>query len=392
MLSLITSSSESSTVKALEPVLRRHSASSEAERRLEPEVINAMLDAKVFDSLLPRAYGGLELEPLDAVKLFEAIARIDSSAGWLAANQSGLATLLSVLPEPAAAKILAPGRALFAGALFPPGAAVACEGGFRVSGQWPFGSGSDYATWMVGSAVWMDGEEPRMGPHGEPVMMVVVFPAADAEVIDTWDTVGMRGTGSKDIRVNDIFVPADRTWVIGPQDPPTGAFGAPIFRLGFWIISGLNAAVGLGIARAALDDLVSLAGKTPAYTGTALGDRPVIQDRVARATATLDAARSYLYLSIEDACEFVTHQPLLGPELGLPLSLAGVYAMEAAAQVVDMVHASAGTSAIRNELPFQRYLRDIRTLTQHAYSSTSRYQSIGKLLLGRETDWAFYAI
>ena len=392
MASLVTQPSTARIIEELQPVLTAYREQSERDRKLAPEVARAMIDAGVFQSLVPKAFGGMELDPVDALQLYEGIARIDASAGWIAANQSGIATLVSLLPEAAGPEIFGGGRVLFAGALFPPGSAEPVEGGYRISGRWPFVSGCDYANWMVGSAIIMDGGQPRIGPHGEPVMMAVVFPSNDATIVENWDTLGMRGTGSNDIMVNDAFVPEHRTWVVGSAEPAGSVFTAPIYRLGFWPVASVNASVALGIARAALEDLSALASKTPAYVMTSVGDRPVVQDRLARARAQLDAARSYVYLTIEDATENVRGGGMLDPVVGMSVSLAGTFAMEAAAAVVDDVHSMAGTSAIRNGARFQSYFRDIHTLTQHAYSSASRYESIGKLLLGKETDWAFYAL
>jgi alkylation response protein AidB-like acyl-CoA dehydrogenase len=377
-------------VKRIEPVLRQYADQAEAERRLAPEAAQAMFDAGVFGSLIPRALGGLEMDEHGAFTLYEEIARIDGSAGWLAANQSGLATLIANFPASAVQEMTAGGRSLFAGALFPPGMATPVEGGFRVTGQWPFGSGSDYANWMMGAALEMGENGPRMDEHGQPVMMAIFMPAREVEVLDTWHTLGMRGTGSKDIRATDVFVPTERTWVIAPNHMPEPPFTSSVYRLGFWPVAALQASVGFGIARAALDDFIALASKMPAYTMTSLGDRHTVQDRVARCKAQLEAARAYVRSTMDEAREYVSGGALLSPDLGLNLALAGSFGMDSAREVVDTVHGMAGTSAIRNEFRFQRYLRDIHTLTQHAFSSTSRYESIGKLLLGRETDWAFF--
>jgi alkylation response protein AidB-like acyl-CoA dehydrogenase len=150
--------------------------------------------------------------------------------------------------------------------------------------------------------------------------------------------------------------------------------------------------VTLGIARAAIDGLCQLAveGKTPSYTQTSIADRPVVQDRIARARAVVDAARSYIYATAAEAWAYVQTAPKLDMEHGLPLALAGSFGVEASVQAVDLVHACAGTSAIREERPFQKYFRDIHTLQQHAFSSASRFESVGKIMLGRESDWAFY--
>ena len=169
------------------------------------------------------------------------------------------------------------------------------------------------------------------------------------------------------------------------------AFTDGLTRMGIWWFSPLVASVSLGIARAALADLLDLSQrKTPSYTHVGLADKPIIQDKLARARAAVDAARSYLYSSLATADEIVRTEPKLSIEQGVPLALAGSYAVEAASYAVDVVHSCAGTSGIRNEQQFQRYFRDVHTITQHAFVSSARFESIGKLMLGRQSDWPFY--
>jgi alkylation response protein AidB-like acyl-CoA dehydrogenase len=223
------------------------------------------------------------------------------------------------------------------------------------------------------------------------VALIIHMPATDAEIIDNWDTLGMRGTGSHDFSVTDVFVPEHRVWPIGQVTPANFAFTDGLTRMGVWWFSPLVASVSLGIARAAIADLIELAQrKTPSYTHVGLADKPVVQDKLARARATVDAARGYLYGSLAAADEAVRTQPRLSLEQGIPLALAGSHAIEAACQAVDLVHSCVGTSGIRNEHSFQRYFRDVHTVSQHAFASPSRFESIGKLILGRESDWPFY--
>src|SRR5207249_4701278 len=130
--------------------------------------------------------------------------------------------------------------------------------------------------------------------------------------------------------------------------------------------------------------------KTPSYTQTGLADKPIAQDRIARARAYVDAARSYVYGTVEAAWEYATSGPRVDMEHGIPLALAGSFAMDAACHAVDLVHAVTGTTGIREERRFQQYFRDAHTVSQHAFSSASRFESLGKLMLGRESDWPFY--
>lgn len=379
-------------VAKVEPVLRKHAAQAEAERRLAPEAMNALIDAGVTRSLLPKRLGGLELDVLAGFRLIEELSYIDSAAGWVSLIAAGLTSFGGLLPPKAAEEMFSDPRAVLVGAWFPPGTAEPVQGGYRVSGHWAFGSGSNYATWLTGQALITENGVPKPGPDGNPQPLIVFFRADQAEVLDNWQAMGMRGTGSHDFRVQDIFVPNHRAWAMGPWEIKNPAYAGPLYRMAAWAIAPWQASVTLGIARAAIDGLLELAGagKTPSYTMTSIADRQVVQDRVARARAVVDAARSYIQVTATAALEFVQTAPKLDMEHGLPLALAGSFGIEASAQAVDLVHACAGTSAIRGERPFEKYFRDVHTLTQHAFSSPSRFESIGKLLLGRETDWGFY--
>jgi alkylation response protein AidB-like acyl-CoA dehydrogenase len=157
-------------------------------------------------------------------------------------------------------------------------------------------------------------------------------------------------------------------------------------------VVALLAPPALGVARAALDDLLELArSKTPSYTRSALGQRQVVQRQLAEAEAILGAGRAYLYETFRDIWEAMVEGAELDLAQKLRMQLAATHAMQAAAQVVNLVHAAAGASAIRNEYRFQEYFRNVHTMTQHAFTSASRYESVGAMMLGVESDWGFFA-
>jgi alkylation response protein AidB-like acyl-CoA dehydrogenase len=162
-------------VAQLEPVLRQHAATAEADRRLTPEAMAALIDAGVMRSLLPKSLGGLELDYLSALKLFEELSRIDSAAGWVGLIAAGIPIFAGLLPSAAAEEMLADPRVVCVGAWFPPGTAEPVQGGYRVTGQWAFGSGSNYATWFTGQALLTDQGVPRLGPDGHPLALIVFF-------------------------------------------------------------------------------------------------------------------------------------------------------------------------------------------------------------------------
>jgi alkylation response protein AidB-like acyl-CoA dehydrogenase len=202
----------------------------------------------------------------------------------------------------------------------------------------------------------------------------------------------MRGTGSHDFEVTDVWVPQHHTAPFAPLTQRDQPYDGPLYRLTVWPVVALLAPPALGVARAALDDLLELArSKTPSYTRSALGQRQVVQRQLAEAEAILGAGRAYLYETFRDIWEAMVEGAELDLAQKLRMQLAATHAMQAAAQVVNLVHAAAGASAIRNEYRFQEYFRNVHTMTQHAFTSASRYESVGAMMLGVESDWGFFA-
>ncbi|WKB54990.1 acyl-CoA dehydrogenase family protein [Eleftheria terrae] len=380
------------SVRELAPLLSQHAAGAEQERRLSPAVVEALARAGLYRLWVPREAGGLEVDPLTALAVFEAMARIDSAAAWNLTVSASAAPFLSWLPDDGVQEIFhGPATPVFSGGLFPPGQAVAADGGWRISGRWSFHSGCQAADWHLVSALVMQDGQPRIGPAGQPEQIIAALPARQARVLDTWHTLGMRGTGSHDVTASDVFVPARRAAPLLPPQRLASAFQGPLYRIGIWLAVVGLAPTALGIARAAIDALLALGRtKTPNYTQTPLHHRPVVQAQAARAEAWLGAGRAYLHEAVREAWQAAQ----AGERLQLPqkvkLQLATTHAIRAAAEAVDLVHEAAGTTAIREEQPFERHFRDVHVVTQHAFGSTSRYESAGRLLFGLEPDWAFF--
>ena len=381
------------SVQQIEPVIRAHAADAERERRLPDAVADAMRAHGLNRMMRPRALGGLEADPITAFQVIEEISRIDSAAGWNLQLTSAVDAFGAWFSDDGAKEIFGQLDTTLAGAFFPPRRAVPVDGGYRVTGQTPFASGAHQARWFMGLAQIHDGGAPRLTPDGTPVTLMTMCPANDAAIVDTWRTLGMRGTGSHDILMTDVFVPAHRAALLIPLDKPGSAYQGPLYKLTAWAAIAVLATVPLGIARAAIDDLLELAGrKAPSYLATPLRDRVNIQALVGEAEATLGAGRAYLYEALRE----VWDKALLGHVIDMPgkmkLQLAATYAAAAAAKVVDLVHTAAGTTGIRDEHRFQRHFRDAHTITQHAYISASRYESGGQYFLGVPIEWPFYGL
>ncbi len=382
-------------VQAIAPTIRRYAQEAEQARRLSRPVVDAMEQAGLYRMARAKAFGGLELDPVSMFQVVEEVARHDSAAGWNLQLSLVVDLVLAWLPDEGAAEILEGHPEVTCGTCFAltGGRATPVAGGYRVSGQWSFVSGAHNARWFAFLPRLMDGDEPRLNAQGVPMNVWAFVPADKARILDTWHTMGMRGTGSHDVAVSDIFVPEQHTAPLAPLERPGTAYQGPLYRLTIWPAVALLAPPALGVARAAIDDFLELARtKTPSYTGSLLGARQVVQRQVAQAEAALGAGRAYLYDTFRQIWQAAAQGAEITVERKMQMQLATTYATEAAAKAVDLIHAAAGTSAIRNEYRFQQYFRDVHTMTQHAYSSASRYESVGALMLGVESDWPFFTL
>ena len=382
-------------VRLIEETLRAHSAQAEMDRRLPAPVFEAMKQQGLYSLFRPRAFGGLEIDPITAFRIFEEVSRIDSAAGWNLQLAGGGEMFGPWFPDDGARESFGQPGATLAGSFFPAHKARPVEGGYVVSGRQSFVSGVNDADWVIGLANIFDddGGGPRLAENGAPVGLMTLCPASEFKIVDNWRTLGMRGTGSHDVEMENIFVPARRTAMLAPLEHPGSAYQGALYRMSVWpVVSGL-ATVALGIARAAIDDLLGMAGrKTPAYTARTLRDRELVHRAVGEAEATLGAARAFLYEALQGAWD----RALAGERIDMPrkmkLQLAATHAAQSAARVVDLVHAAVGASGIREEQRFQRHFRDAHTITQHAFISASRYDSGGQYYLDVPIEWPFYGI
>ena len=350
-----------------------------------------MFDAGLFAMLAPTAYGGLEMHPVEVMRVWEAVARIDSAAAWNLVMNQVIAGFAAWLPAEGAEELFGDGPTTVAGAFFPPQPATRVEGGWRITGQVPFASGCHNAKWLAMPAVEMDGDEPKIDPAtGEPAVFGAFFARAEAEILDTWHTFGMRGTGSADIAVKDLFVPDRRTMPVAPLEKPAPGFEGPLFRMVPWTSILGEATVSVGVAAAAVDEVIHLvATKTPAFNVTPLREQQLAQQSVGKAKARVEASRDTLYRAAEAAYDDAATGSLLSTDSKIRLQLAVSFAAEACAEAVRFVNEAAGSSAIRLGSPFERHFRDAHVLTQHSSKSSPRYASVGRLLFGLENDWVW---
>ena len=377
-------------VRDLEPILRKFAPMAEADCNVPKEAIDAIREAGLFRIWIPEKLGGWDVDPVTACRIFEDIARIDSAASWSVQMSNGVTALGRFFGDQAVAEIYAGGSKILADAFAPPGAAVPVEGGYRFTGQFPFGSGCRHADWFMALGLVTDDGQPRM-VEGNPVIRIMAFPMAEAEVVDNWDTLGMRGTGSDDVKVEDLFVPEYLTAALAPIEGAANAAWSPAMNnMSVWHIIASIATTPLGVAATALEEFVAVAkAKTAAYQTETVDRHSLSHYRLGEARATLNAARAGLYDAMAKAWEDAQAGTFITAERKCDLQLAGSFAARAARDAVELIAASAGANAFRHSSSLTRHLRDLRTTTQHAYISTDRYEDVGAITLGQTQKWGF---
>jgi alkylation response protein AidB-like acyl-CoA dehydrogenase len=334
---------------------------------------------------IPRSLGGLEVDPLTCARVVEEVSRADSVAGWTLFNPSGWAFYRARLPDAGAEEIF--GRqphAMIAGPFHPPMQATPVDGGYRVTGRSPFVSNCRDATWMGSTVVVMEGDTPRLTASGEPEVLLAFFPSEACEILDTWHVMGMRGTGSDDIAVHDVFVPRARTCAMLPEFARGSHYQGPLYRFpAMGATAALFPPIVLAVARNAIDVVAALAqGKTPFGATTVLRARASAQAKLAQAEGALRAARALVYTTLSEAWERTCAGEGASLAQKADLLLATVHATRSAAKVVELMYSVAGTSGIYTRHPLERYFRDMQVLKQHGFASENRYETVGQVYLG----------
>jgi alkylation response protein AidB-like acyl-CoA dehydrogenase len=380
------------TVASLGPLIRQHAANAEAAREMAPEVMSALSDAGVLKMWIPRELGGSEMEPNDSLTLMEEFARVDPATGWIVSNCVFISTLAQFLPLPVLEELLGDPGTVTCGSFVPPGLARETADGYDVTGNWSFGSASHYATSLVTLNLLADENGPIMEDDA-PISLLTFLDPADVTFLDTWYTLGLRATGSTNFTADGLAVPRDRSFQLGPWENNEGPFAGPLYRMGLIMDAVRIASVGVGIAQGALDEFIDVAcAKTPAYTAALTADRATVQERVARAQALIQAGRHSLQVTVAESWDAVQDGPRITGPTCVPMGLAASFALDASVQAVNLLFESAGSTAFRDESPLQQRFRDLSTLRQNAIASWSRYESLGKMILGRESDWPFHQL
>jgi alkylation response protein AidB-like acyl-CoA dehydrogenase len=373
--------------RALCPEIRTRADEIEHGRRVPLDLVRRFADAGVFRMGIPRDLGGHETNVATMLDLIEEVARADGSTGWVVMIGVTSGLVSGYLPLDAAREIYGPADVVTGGVYAPRGEAVVVEGGYRARGRWAFGSGSEHCAWLMGGCVVSENGTPRTLGRGIPDSRMLLFPARDVRILDTWNVAGLRGSGSHDFEVADVFVPAARTVSLISDRPQSDG---PLFRFPIFGLLALGiAAVATGIARTAIDELIRIAGgKTPTNSRRLLGERPAIQMQVAEAEAALESARSWLRTVVAAAWEAARSTGTISVAERTALRLAATDATIRAAKAVDLMYDAGGGTSIYAGSPLQRCFRDVHVATQHAMVAPATYELTGRLLLGLDTDSA----
>ena len=367
--------------RALTPTIRAQRVEIERDRSLPAPLVREMADAGFFSLWFARSLGGPELTTVDFFHVIEELSRADGAVGWCALVAAGYSRLSGYLDDDVAREIFGDGSTVVAGTINPTGRAVPVPGGFKLTGQWSYGSFIGHSAWTVGSSIIVEDGAPRRGPDGAPDMRLMLFPTSAVEIIDTWRVGGLRGTGSHDFRVADLFVPEERAIAAFAAKPvrPGTLFAAPFIT----VFAMALATAPLGIARAAIEAFVELAeGKTPIGGSAKLRDKASAQADVGKAEALVRSARAFLIDELQGIWDTVAKGEMPSVRQRAVARLAAAQAASASAQAVDLIYNAAGGTALYETSLIERCFRDVHATTQHVGIASANFEISGRVLLG----------
>jgi len=362
--------------RALGSFLREKSDEIEAARTLPPEVAERMREAGLFRIAMPKIWGGPELSTIEINEVIEEISRANASAGWCIAIGADSGFSSSFLEDAVARKLYPRLDMVMAGSITP-ARADRVAGGYRISGQWPFASGIKHADVVMAACMIFENGSPAMN-GGAPTMRLMLAPASSFEVMDTWYTTGMRGTGSYDFRAANLFIPEEHTFSFTQPPKREGA----LYRDPFNFVTKAYGVL-LGMARAMIDQVTEvMETKVESPSGRLYKNTSRVQTAIAEAEMILGAARAYAYSALERHWKRLESGEEATEKDRIDLALARVNAGQAARNIIRMLYDTVGSKAIYAQRgPFDRALRDIETLCQHLAVQRRVLENCGVLLL-----------
>jgi len=353
----------------------------ESGRRLPPDISRAFAAGGLFHALVPAELGGSEVHPSTLVEMIKQVSIGDGSAGWNVMIGATTGLLSASLSDEYAKKIYGSGPdVLSVGVTAPMGTAQSVEGGYKVTGRWPFGSGSQNAQWISGGSFIFDGDTQRLGKGEVPELQLMMFERDQVDIEDTWYVSGLRGTGSHHFSVTEQFVPDGRSVVLGGRT----RIKRPLYQFPMLGLLALGvSSVSLGIGHKALEAFKQLAGTKTATGGVkSLAERAQVQSIVGESTADLESAEAYIHSVIGDAYEMASQGRRLPKEIKAGLRLAAVNATHRSVAAVDRLYQAGGGSSIYENSVLQRCFRDIHVTTQHIMVAAPIYEVVGRVQMG----------
>jgi alkylation response protein AidB-like acyl-CoA dehydrogenase len=368
-------------VAEIAPVIRRDRDAAEVSGELSVAVVDALKATGLVNLLLPRSLGGLEVDPVTCARVVHAVSRHDSCAGWflMVANAARLSA--ASWPAELVAELWgSDNTAIVAASSNKPMKARRVADGYDVEGRTSFVSGCRFADWFVTPAICSE--------TGNDEWIAVVVPMATCEIVPNWSVLGMRGTGSHDVRMS-THVPARRCIVsVGMDAPRNRYFGGPLYRCSHRIVFATYVPVSFSIAERSLDALSDLARNKVPYAGdTKLKTRSIAQIKFGKALGVYRAAHVYFMAALDDAWQRALRDEKPDASERAALYLAGTHAVQACAEVVRLVADAAGSSAIYEDGPFERDIRDMEVLRHHGFTNESRFGSVAQVLWDAPLDY-----
>ncbi|HEY3598384.1 MAG TPA: acyl-CoA dehydrogenase family protein [Paraburkholderia sp.] len=371
-------------IRQLAPDIHTRTAQIEAGRQLPVDLVEAMRSIGVFRMYVPQSHGGLAFDIPTAMKVVQLLSRIDGSVGWCAGIGATAPVFATRLPRKTYDHMYRHGpNVIVAGAVQPTGTIKETAGGWRVDGRWAFASGCTHADWLFGICVVTANGKPLAGPDGSgepPMLRGVMLPAGDWQIEDTWNTAGLKGTGSHHIALKDAIVPADNLF-----DPVNGVpcVAGAIYDAVAHVLPPMGSAIAVGIAEGALDAIVELAntGRQQFRMAVPMRDSEIFQCELGRIEAELRAARSLHGAEADNLSRRAQAGTLKDDALYTRCTQSTVWIANACVRVADACFALGGGAAVYDSSPLQQRLRDLHVLMQHAALHQRHYVTAGKMLL-----------
>ena len=359
----------------------------DAGRELPADLLETLHRAELWRLALPRTLGGREWPPHRLARATAIVAAADASVAWCLGQGTGCAMSAAFLdPEPAR-EVFGPADAVLAWGAGQMGRAVACPGGYRVTGSWKFASGGKHATWIGGHCKVFEADgSPRLDHRGRHADRTALFPRDVADIHDDWYVMGLKGTRSEGYTVTDLFVPDRLT--LDRDNHAECRSSAPLYLFPTTLVyAACFSGVALGITRGILDDLITLAGgKTQRSARTSMRDSPVFQTRIAELEARYGAARSYQQVTLVDVWETVCRTGELTFDDRIRIRLAATHAISECTEVTHQAYRIAGSTAIFETHPFERRFRDMHAVSQQMQGRHSHYETVGRHIMGLDAE------